>query len=75
MKPPFDQVGCVEMQEKGIPLSLCHKSAGVLLVGLSNGALEMFKFSDSGIEPALTSVSNRLEVRQGVEIKNIELIS
>ena len=43
----------------------------MLLVGLSNGALEMFKFSDRSIEPALTSVSNRLEVRQGVEIHKV----
>ena len=42
-----------------------------MLVGLQNNGLEMFKFSSTNIEPALNSVSNRIELKRAVQINQI----
>ena len=54
-----------------MPVCMCLKLPGVLLVGLENCSLEMFKFTDVSIEPALNHVSNRIEVKQAEKINQI----
>ena len=50
--PPYDKISDLQMCEKVTPTSMCIKVPGVLLVGLINGSIEMFKFSEKGMEPA-----------------------
>ena len=58
--PPYERIGHVQTYDKLVPSSMCIKTDGALLIGLSNGSIELFKFDNNRIEPFFTNIANQI---------------
>ena len=71
--PPYEKIGHIQTHDKVVPSSMCIKTTGVLLVGLVNGSIEMFKFDQSGIERA--AYTNQLKIPEAGEIYDMAVVN